>query len=47
MSEKTSNWIAKRGRKLRVVFVDDVFWGYVDLPSNAGAPTRLRKEFAR
>jgi hypothetical protein len=31
-TSKIAEWRPPRGKKLRVVFVDDGFWGYVDLP---------------
>src|SRR3954470_18952219 len=39
-AEKIAKWQNRPGRKLRVVFVNDSFWGYVDLPD---APTAQKK----
>src|SRR5688572_28731451 len=44
MSLKIAGWIARPQRKLRVAFVDDTFWGYVDLPDISAAQKRFEDD---
>jgi hypothetical protein len=47
MASKISQWKHPAGRKLRVVFVDDSFWGYADLPAKPNAQKALEDGLRR